>query len=314
MNKSINNAITDVNSIKVGHVTDVVAQTGCTVILCEEGAIAGVDVRGSAPGTRETDAIRPMCLVQKAHAILLTGGSAFGLDAACGVMQYLEERGYGFHAGPVKVPIVPAAVIFDLTVGDPKVRPDRQMGYQACLNATDGVIAEGNVGAGTGATVGKYHGMKSSRGGLGTASLTLSGKAEDGGSDIVVGALIVVNALGNVIDPQTGQVIAGARNPETGEFVDIVEEMTTGSKFASELTNTTIGVIATNAALDKEGATKVAQMAHDGLAMAIRPVHTLYDGDTIFALSTGSQRADVTAIGAVAARIIAEAVVRAVRG
>jgi len=313
MNKSINNAITDVPSIKVGYMTNVVAQTGCTVILCEEGATAGVDVRGSAPGTRETDAIRPMCLVQKAHAILLTGGSAFGLDAACGVMQYLEERGYGFPAGPVKVPIVPAAVIFDLNVGDPKVRPDRQMGYQACLNATDGVIEEGNVGAGTGATVGKYHGMKSSKGGLGTASLTLSGKSEDGGSDIVVGALVVVNALGNVIDPQTGQVIAGARNPETGEFVDIVEEMITGSKFASELTNTTIGVIATNAALDKEGATKVAQMAHDGLAMAIRPVHTLYDGDTIFALSTGSQRADVTTIGAISARIMAEAVVRAVR-
>ena len=313
MNKSINNAITDINSIKVGHVTDVVAQTGCTVILCEEGAVAGVDVRGSAPGTRETDAIRPMCLVQKAHAILLTGGSAFGLDAACGVMQYLEERGYGFPAGSVKVPIVPAAVIFDLNVGDPKVRPDRQMGYQACLNATDGVIEEGNVGAGTGATVGKYHGMKSSKGGLGTASLNMSGKSEDGGSDIVVGALVVVNALGNVINPQTGQVIAGARNPETGEFVDIVEEMTTGSKFASELTNTTIGVIATNAALNKEGATKVAQMAHDGLAMAIRPVHTLYDGDTIFALSTGSQRADVTAIGSISARIMAEAVVRAVR-
>jgi L-aminopeptidase/D-esterase-like protein len=313
MNKSINNAITDVPSIKVGHATDLVAQTGCTVILCEEGAVAGVDVRGSAPGTRETDAIRPMCLVQKAHAILLTGGSAFGLDAACGVMQYLEERGYGFPAGPVKVPIVPAAVIFDLNVGDPKVRPDRQMGYQACLNANAGKVAEGNVGAGTGATVGKYRGMKSSKGGLGTVSLTLSGKAIDGGSDIIVGALVVVNALGNIVDPQTGKIIDGAKNPDTGEFVDIVEEMIIDSKFDSEFPNTTIGVVATNAALDKEGATKVAQMAHDGLAMAIRPVHTLYDGDTIFALSTGSQRADVTIIGAVAAKLVVEAVVRAVR-
>ncbi|HIE30189.1 TPA: peptidase S58 family protein [Candidatus Poribacteria bacterium] len=317
----MNNAITDVPSIKVGHATEVLAQTGCTVILCEEGAVAGVDVRGSAPGTRETDAIRPMCLVQKAHAILLTGGSAFGLDAACGVMQYLEERGYGFPAGPVKVPIVPAAVIFDLNIGDPNVRPDRRMGYQACLNASDGGVVEGNVGAGTGATVGKYRGMKSSKGGLGTASLMLRGSAKDGDSDIVVGALVVVNALGNVIDPKTGKILAGARNPDTGEFVDIVEEMSIGSKFdpslrsraGYEFPNTTIGVIATNAALDKEGVTKVAQMAHDGLAMTIRPVHTLYDGDTIFALSTGSQRADLNTIGAVAAKVMSEAVLRAVR-
>jgi L-aminopeptidase/D-esterase-like protein len=313
MNKPKNNAITDVPKIKVGHATNALAQTGCTVILCEEGAAAGVDVRGSAPGTRETDAIRPMCLIQKAHAILLTGGSAFGLDAASGMMQYLEERGYGFPVGSVKVPIVPAAVIFDLNVGDPKVRPDRKMGYQACLNASEEEIAEGNVGAGTGATVGKYRGMESSKGGVGTASLTLSAndKAED--SDIVVGALVVVNALGNVVDPQTGQIIAGARNPDTGEFVDIVAEMTVGSKFAAEFLNTTIGVVATNVALNKESATKVAQMAHDGLAMAIRPAHTLYDGDTIFALSTGSQKADVTTIGSVAAKVMAEAVVRAVR-
>ena len=330
---SINNAITDVPSIKVGHATNVVAQTGCTVILCEAGAIAGVDVRGSAPGTRETDAIRPMCLIQQAHAILLTGGSAFGLDAAGGVMQYLEERGYGFPAGPVKVPIVPAAVIFDLNVGDPKIRPDRQMGYQACLNASDGEVVEGNIGAGAGATVGKYYGMKSSKGGLGTASLTLSGSAKDGdslplcgedrggSSDIVVGALVVVNALGNVIDPKTGKILAGARNPDTGEFVDIIEEMIIGSKFdpslrsraGPEFPNTTIGVVATNAKLDKEGVTKVAQIAHDGLAMTIRPAHTLYDGDTIFALSTGSQRADLNTIGAVAAKVMSEAVVRAVR-
>ena len=313
MNKTKNNAITDVPKIKVGHTTDTIAQTGCTVILCETGAVAGIDVRGSAPGTRETDAIRPMCLVQEAHAILLTGGSAFGLDAACGVMQYLEERGYGFPAGPVKVPIVPAAVIFDLSVGDPKVRPDRQMGYQSCLNASEEGIAEGNIGAGTGATAGKYHGMNPSKGGLGTASLTLSRSEKDEDSDIVVGAIVVVNALGNIVDPQTGQIIAGARNPDTGEFVDIVAEMTTDAQFDVDFPNTTIGVIATNAALDKEGATKVAQMAHDGLAMTIRPVHTLYDGDTIFALSTGSKSADVNIICVAAASVMAKAVIRAVR-
>jgi L-aminopeptidase/D-esterase-like protein len=310
--ETMKNAITDVPGIKVGHATDSIARTGCTVILCEKGAVAGVDVRGSAPGTRETDAIRPMCLIQEAHAILLTGGSAFGLDAAGGVMQYLEERDCGFPTGFVKVPIVPAAVIFDLNIGDPKIRPDRQMGYQACLKASDGKVLEGRVGAGTGATVGKYPGFNSSKGGLGTASTAISSGMQ-GDSSIIVGALVIVNALGNVVDPQTGQIIAGAKNPETGEFVDIVEQMTSGSKFGTVFTNTTIGVVATNAKLDKEGATKVAQMAHDGLAMAIRPVHTLYDGDTIFALSTGSQRADVTTIGALAAKIVAEAVVRAVK-
>lgn len=308
------NSITDVPGIKVGHVTDTDALTGCTVILCEAGAVAGVDVRGSAPGTRETDAIRSLGLVPTAHAILLTGGSAFGLDAAGGVMQFLEERGCGYPVGSLVVPIVPAAVIFDLTVGNPKIRPDKQMGYQACLNANDGIVAEGRVGAGTGATVGKYPGTKPSKGGVGTASIVVNASE----TPIVVGALVVVNALGNVLNPQTGEIIAGAQNSETGEFVDIAEKMITDASSDVFPTNTTIGVVATNAVLNKNHATKVAQMAHDGLARAIRPVHTMYDGDTIFALSTntqetaGTQKADVNTIGVVAAKVMAEAVVRAV--
>ncbi len=301
-------------SFKVGHATDMDALTGCTVILCEEGAVAGVDVRGSAPGTRETDAIRTIGLVPTAHAILLTGGSAFGLDAAGGVMQFLEERGLGFPVGRIVVPIVPAAVIFDLAMGNPKVRPDKQMGYQSCLNANNGAVAEGSVGAGTGATVGKYPGTIPSKGGVGTASIVLNAN----GTSIVVGALVVVNSLGNVLNPQTGEIIAGAQNPETGEFVDIAERMINDAQPNVPFQNTTIGVVATSAALNKNHATKVAQMAHDGLAMAIRPVHTMYDGDTIFALSTdmretvGRQKADVNTIGVIAAKVVAEAVMRAV--
>jgi len=309
-----NGSITDVPGIKVGHATDMDALTGCTVILCEEGAVAGVDVRGSAPGTRETDAIRTIGLVPAANAILLTGGSAFGLDAAGGVMQFLEERGFGFPVGSLVVPIVPAAVIFDLAVGNPKVRPDKQMGYQACLNANEGAVVEGSIGAGTGATVGKYPGTKPSKGGVGTASIVSNANE----TPIVVGVIVVVNSLGNVLNPKTGEIIAGARNPKTGEFVDIVERMINDAQPDASLQNTTIGVVATNAVLNKDGVTKVAQMAHDGLAMAIRPVHTMYDGDTIFALSTdmretvGKQKADVNTIGVIAAKVVAEAVVGAI--
>lgn len=320
MDNPRNNAITDVPGITVGHATNMIASTGCTVVLCENGAVAGVDVRGSAPGTRETDAIRPMCLVPHAHAVLLTGGSAFGLDAAGGVMQYLEERGRGFSAGSVNVPIVPAAVIFDLHVGDPTIRPDKEMGYRACLDAHGGPVVEGSVGAGTGATVGKYPGTQPSPGGVGTASIIIPTGVRE--SPIVVGAIVVVNALGNVVDPKSGRIVAGAKNPDTGEFVDIVEQMMRGTKPDASFTNTTIGVVATNAAMNKEDITKIAQMAHDGLAMSIRPVHTLHDGDTIFALSTGDkeaqltnakpQHADVTTLGAIAADIMAKTVVRAV--
>ena len=313
-----NDTITAINGLKVGHATDEKACTGCTVILCESGAVAGVDVRGSAPGTRETDAIRPGGLVEKAHAVLLTGGSAFGLDAAGGVMQFLEERGVGFPAGPVRVPIVPSAVIFDLGVGDPQVRPDREMGYRACENATGAQVPMGQLGAGTGATVGKGPGLQPSNGGVGSACRALK-------SGLIVGAIVVVNAVGNIVNPTTGKIVAGAKHPETGEFVDIVERLSQqvalnpdfigGDRdlFQTPNTNTTIGVIGTNAALSPTEVTKVAQIAHDGLARTIRPVHTMSDGDTIFALSIGTHDAPVNTVGVIAAEVMAEAVCRAVK-
>ena len=304
-----NYTITAINGLKVGHVTNEKARTGCTVILCESGAVAGVDVRGSAPGTRETDAIRPGGLVEKVHAVLLTGGSAFGLEAAGGVMQFLEERGVGFPAGPVRVPIVPSAVIFDLGVGDPGVRPDREMGYHACVDATDTKIEMGQVGAGTGATVGKGAGLQPSNGGIGSACRVLK-------SGLMVGAIVVVNAVGNVVDPTTGEIIAGAKDPETGEFVNITERLSDPEKkdqFQTPNTNTTIGAVATNAALSPTEVTKVAQIAHDGLARTIHPVHTMFDGDTIFALSTGTHDAPVNTVGIVAAEVMAEAICRAVK-
>ena len=304
-----NDTITAISGITVGHATDEKARTGCTVILCESGAVAGVDIRGSAPGTRETDAIRPGGLVEKAHAVLLTGGSAFGLDAASGVMQFLEERGVGFPAGPVRVPIVPSAVIFDLGVGDPQVRPDRKMGYRACVNATSAQVPMGQIGAGTGATVGKGLGLQPSNGGVGSACHALK-------SGLIVGALVVVNAVGNIVDTTIGKIVAGAKHPETGEFVDIVERLSEqGERDSSQPTNTntTIGVVGTNAALSPTEVTKVAQMAHDGLARTIRPVHTMSDGDTIFALSIGTHDAPVNTVGVIAAEVMAEAVCHAVK-
>ena len=306
---SKNDTITAISGLTVGHATNEKARTGCTVILCESGAVAGVDIRGSAPGTRETDAIRPGGLVEKAHAVLLTGGSAFGLDAASGVMQFLEERGVGFPAGPVRVPIVPSAVIFDLGVGDPKVRPDRNMGYRACVNATSAQVPMGQIGAGTGATVGKGPGLQPSNGGVGSACHALK-------SGLIVGALVVVNAVGNIVDATTGKIVAGAKHPETGEFVDIVEQLSEKGErdlFQPTNTNTTIGVIGTNAALSPTEVTKVAQIAHDGLARTIRPVHTMSDGDTIFALSIGTHDAPVNTVGVIAAEVMAEAVCRAVK-
>jgi L-aminopeptidase/D-esterase-like protein len=305
------NAITDVAGIKVGHYTDIEAATGCTVILCEEGAMAGVDVRGSAPGTRETDPLRPMSLVGQAHAILLSGGSAFGLEAAGGVMRYLEERGYGHDVGVAKVPIVPAAILFDLRIGSASVRPGPDEGYKACLAALSGPVAEGSVGAGTGATVGKILGPeRMTKSGLGTASEKVG--------DITVGAIIAVNAVGDVVDPETGEVIAGPRDIEHGGFFRTIDILKKIKESKSPIpTNTTIGVVATDARLNKEQVNKVAQMAHDGLARAIRPAHTMFDGDAIFVLSTGkageSGVEDVTLIGSIAAEVVAKAVVRAVR-
>jgi L-aminopeptidase/D-esterase-like protein len=315
----LNNSLTDISGIRVGQVSDLEALTGCTVILCESGAVGGVDQRGGAPGTRETDLLRPMHLVQEVHAILLAGGSAFGLDAAAGVMRYLESRGVGYPTGAVRVPIVPAAILYDLGIGDPHTRPDGEMGYQACLAATSDRPLEGNVGAGTGCTVGKIMGpgrmMKS---GLGTASMAIGG-------GVIVAALMAVNAFGDVIDPHSGAILAGVRaskdpspQPEDpGTFSDTLDVMRTfiGKTAVNFATrgNTTIGVVATNARLDKEGANKVAQMAHNGLARTLRPAHTSLDGDTLFALSTGKKKAPASLIGAFAAEVTARAVVNAVR-
>jgi L-aminopeptidase/D-esterase-like protein len=305
----LHNAITDVPGIKVGHAQDEKALTGCTVILCEAGAVAGVDQRGGAPGTRETDLLHPMHLVDKVHAVVLTGGSAFGLDAASGVVRYLEEQGVGFDAGVARVPIVPAAVLFDLDVGRADVRPDATMGYQACQSASAGPPAEGNVGAGTGARVGTVLGIgQAMKAGIGTAGLEIA-------AGLIVGAIVAVNAFGDVVDPADGRIVAGARSPQGG-FADTLAAL---RMLAGQMSggfargHTVIGVVATNARLTKEGANKVAQMAHDGLARAIRPAHTMFDGDTIFSLATGELEADASVVGAFAAEVLAQAIVRGVR-
>jgi L-aminopeptidase/D-esterase-like protein len=310
-------SITDVPGIEVGHAQDDAALTGCTVIICRKGAVAGVDVRGSAPGTRETDLLNPINLVEKVHAVLLAGGSAFGLDAAGGVMSYLEEQKIGFNAGIAKGPIVPGAILFDLAIGNKNVRPDAEMGYKACLSASSASCGEGNVGAGTGASVGKMFGMTlAMKSGLGSASIRLGG--------LVVGAIVAVNAFGDIINPDNGEILAGLRSGKFGP-------LQVGSKnyFADTLamlkkpfgravlgfatrTNTVIGAVATNARLTKSEATKVAQMAHDGLARTVRPAHTMLDGDALFALSTGNRKSDVTSIGAFAAEVMTQAILRAV--
>jgi L-aminopeptidase/D-esterase-like protein len=294
------NAITDVRGIEVGHAQDEEALTGCTVIISREGAVAGVDVRGGAPGTRETDLLNPVNLVEKIHAVVLAGGSAYGLDAATGVMRYLEENKIGFDTGTAKVPIVPSAILYDLSLGRADIRPDSAMGYRAAASASSDSPAEGNVGAGSGASVGKIRGMQyAMKSGVGTWSIDVNG--------IMIGALVAVNAIGDVLDPNTGKVIAGLRS---GTTLAWMKKDQTQSPVKS---NTVIGVIATNAKLTKAGATKVAQMAHDGLARVIRPAHTMFDGDTIFALATGEKEADVSMVGAFAAEVMAEAIVRAVK-
>jgi L-aminopeptidase/D-esterase-like protein len=300
--------ITDVDGIRVGHFTDKRRPTGCTVILCEEGAVTAVDVRGAAPGTRETDLLDPVNTVEKAHAVLLAGGSAFGLDATGGVMRYLEKRGIGFPTRFAKVPIVPAAILYDLGLGDASIRPTADSGYQACIDARDGEIEEGSVGAGAGATVGKVGPGRPMKGGIGTSSIKLP-------NTIVIGAIVAVNSMGNVIDPKTGKTIAGTRSSDSSRFIDPVEWLRAGNPIAGPVGgNTTIGVVATNGAFTKAQTKKIAQMAHDGLARAIHPAHTPMDGDTLFAMATGraSHSADVGAIGALAAEAVAEAILRAV--
>jgi len=311
----MNGAITDVPGLRVGHVTDLESATGCTVVLCPAGgAVGGVDVRGSAPGTRETDLLAPGNRVERVHAIVLSGGSAFGLDAASGVMRFLEERGVGFDVGVAKVPIVPAAILFDLGLGRADIRPTAEWGYQACVAATDGPVPQGTVGAATGATVGKSLGKNNSiKGGLGTASIS----THDG---YVIGALFAVNATGDVIDPDTGTILAGPRKLDTRTFHNTLDLIATGQRRAAVPlpgTSTTIGVVATNAPLTKEQANKLASMAHAGMARAIRPSHTLSDGDAIFAISVADKPAttpvDMTALGALAARATEMAIMNAIK-
>lgn len=294
------NAITDVRGILVGHAQDERALTGCTVVLCRKGAVTGVDVRGGAPGTRETDLLNPVNLVDKVHAVVLAGGSAFGLDAATGVMKYLEEQKIGFKTDAGKVPIVPAAILYDLDLGRADVRPDSAMGYRAAASASSRPPAEGNIGAGTGATIGKIRGMKyAMKSGIGTSSVDING--------VIIGALVAVNAVGDVVDPQHGIKIAGLQSGDTLEWMKKYQPR------SAVQSNTVVGVIATNAKLTKAGATKIAQMAQDGLAQAIRPAHTMFDGDTIFALATGEKEADISMVGAFAAEVMAESIVRAAR-
>ena len=302
--------ITAIEGIRVGHHTLTERPTGCTVILVEKGATGGVAIRGSAPGTRETDLLDPSNLVEQVHAIVFSGGSAFGLDAASGVMRYLEERKVGFPFGGAYVPIVPAAVLFDLPVGGkPLIRPDASCGYAAAKSATDGRVAEGSVGAGAGATVGKFGGGTGGmKGGIGTASITLP----DG---LTVAALVAVNAAGDIVDPANGQIVAGKRNAD-GTFADARKLLRTGRRLTERPgENTTLGLIATNARITKAQARKIAEMAHDGFARAIVPAHTMNDGDTIFAIGTGAftGETNITVLGGLAAETMADAILRAVR-
>ena len=298
--------ITDVKGIKVGHSQSREGMTGCTVILCEKGATGGVDVRGSAPGTRETDLLKAEKMVDKIHAVVLSGGSAFGLEAASGVMKYLEEKGIGFDVGITKVPIVTSAVMFDLNIGDYKIRPDINMGYEACKNASFEEKRQGNIGCGMGATVGKILGHTSSmKSGLGSATVKVG--------DLVVSALVAVNSFGDIYDFSTGRQIAGVYDYDNKKLLNTVEIMKgMNNNIGFNMTNTTIGVIATNAILTKAEANKVSQMAHNGLAWTINPIHTMVDGDTIFTMATNEIKADINLIGTMAAEAMAKAVLNGV--
>ena len=303
-------SITRVAGIEVGHFTDTRRPTGCTVVMAREGAVAGVDVRGAAPGTRETDLLHPSNLVDKVHAIMLAGGSAWGLEAATGAVRWLEERGVGLDVAVGRLPIVPAAVLFDLLVGDMRIRPDAAAGYAACAAASGADPAEGNVGAGTGAVVGKVFGIQHAmKGGVGTASVTVDG--------VTVGALIACNALGDVIDPETAQVMAGARTDDGRALRDTRRALLRGQPPQPLLagTNTTIGVVATDAILTKVQAHRLAIAAHDGLARSINPVHTMSDGDTLFSLGTGraGKSLGMMVLATMAAEATARATVRAVQ-
>jgi L-aminopeptidase/D-esterase-like protein len=305
----LKDTITDVPGIEVGHAQDLQAGTGCTVVLCRKGATPGISVFGGAPATRETDCLRPENVVTEAHAVVLTGGSAYGLDCAGGVMRYLEEQGIGYNIGPTRVPIVPSAALNDLAFADHRVRPDAAMGYQACLNASAINTEQGNVGAGTGAAIGRLEGNARGmvKGGLGVASFSVG--------ELIVGAILAVNCNGDVMDPETGETLAGTLNPERTGVAGAMRLLTTRNEQYKEgfPSNTTIGVVATNAVLDKAYATRVAMMAQDGYARTIVPIHTLGDGDVTFCMATGELRADPLRVGAIAAWVMARAVVKAVK-
>lgn len=304
--KEIN--LCDIKDIKIGHMENYDAGTGCSVVICKEGASAGVDVRGGAPGTRETDLLNPMEMVQKIHAVVLSGGSAFGLDASSGVMKYLEERSIGFDVGVTKVPIVCQAVLFDLIIGDSNIRPDANMGYEACKNSESSLEDKnGNYGAGTGASVGKVLGPKySMKGGLGSYAIQVG--------ELQVGALVAVNCLGDVVSSSTGDIVAGALKEDLKTFLNTEEYMIANYEEMDNVFNgnTTIGVIITNAEISKAQANKIASMAHNGYARAIRPAHTMFDGDTIFTMGTNKIQADINVIGMLSARVMEQAIINAV--
>ena len=307
-------AITDIAGLKVGHFTDARRPTGCTVLLCERGVMAGVDVRGAAPGTRETDLLHPLATIETVHALLLTGGSAFGLAAADGVMRWLDEHGHGIQVGPARIPIVPAAVLFDLWVGDARIRPDAAAGHAACEAASPAAPAQGSVGAGAGASVGKLFGLPHAmKGGIGTASIRVGA--------VTVAALVAVNAIGDVVDPASGRVIAGAGAADGRSALGSVDALIAGRGPTALMEGmaTTIGIVATDARLTKAQTNKLASMAHDGLARSINPVHTANDGDVLFALATGASGrpaatpGHLTLLGTLAAEVTARAVLNAVR-
>lgn len=300
------NNILDVKGIKVGQVQDTEGLTGCTVVICEEGATCGVDVRGSAPGTRETDLLDPINMIQKVHAVVLSGGSAFGLESTCGVSKYLEEHNIGFDVGVAKVPIVVGAVLFDLIVGDPKCRPNIDMGYKACEAATDKELRQGNYGAGCGATVGKIRGPEyCMKGGIGSYSI----KLENG---LVVSALVAVNAFGDVYED--GKLIAGVLDDSKKKNLSTYNILKEGfSKGGFSIDNTTIGVVVTNAKLDKAGCKKVSQVAHNGYAKSIFPIHTPHDGDTIFTMATGEIESDITLVSSIATEVVEKSVINAIK-
>ncbi len=304
---SKNYTLTAIKGIQVGHMHDEEALTGCTVVLCPPQTVGGIDQRGGAPGTHETDLLRPSRRVEHVNAIVLTGGSAYGLATVTGVMRFLEERGIGHDVGLGVVPIVPAAVIFDLGLGSFQTRPDQQMGYAAADNASTTPVREGNIGAGIGASIGKLAGMEfACKAGIGTYALHL----QDG---LIIAALAVVNALGDVLS-ETGQILGGTRTPPHGKtFADSLKVLQTHISTPTAGTNTTLAIVATNATLTKQATNKVAELAQNGLARAIRPVHTLFDGDTVFALATGELGAvDVNIVGSFAAEVLATAIRRAV--